>query len=88
VFEAPMSVGEATEHVDSWLARPMVDVLHPGERHWAILAERLRETRAAANLVPDAHLAALALEYGATLCSTDADFSRFGRLHWINPLRP
>jgi uncharacterized protein len=86
VFREPMTITEATDHVSSWLERPMVGLLDPGERHWSILADLLREARATANLVTDAHLAALAIEHGATLCSTDRDFRRFPGLSWENPI--
>ena len=86
VFEQPLSIDEARLHVDSWLERPMVEVLDPGERHWSILSELLVRSRASGNLVTDAHLAALAIEHGATLCSSDRDFHRFEELQWENPL--
>jgi toxin-antitoxin system PIN domain toxin len=86
VFREPMSITESTDHVGSWLERPMVGLLDPGERHWKILSDLLHEARATANLVTDAHLAALAIEHGATLCSTDRDFRRFPGLSWENPI--
>jgi uncharacterized protein len=86
VYEHPMTVDEASAAVDSWLARPMVDVLQPGDRHWRILADLLRDAGASGNLVTDAHLAALAIEHGATLQTTDLDFRRFPGLSWTNPL--
>jgi uncharacterized protein len=87
VFREPMTIAEATGHVSAWLERPMVGLLDPGARHWSILSDLLRESRATANLVTDAHLAALAIEHGATLCSTDRDFRRFAGLVWENPIR-
>ncbi len=86
VFREPMSIAEATDQVGSWLERPMVGLLEPGERHWSILSTLLRGSKAVGNLVPDAHLAALAIEHGATLCSSDRDFRRFEGLSWENPL--
>jgi len=86
VFQRPLSVDEACSHVDSWLERPMVDLLEPGARHWEILKRLLVEARAAGNLVTDAHLAALAIEHGAELMSSDRDFARFPRLLWRDPL--
>ncbi|MBN1610648.1 MAG: type II toxin-antitoxin system VapC family toxin [Polyangiaceae bacterium] len=86
VFARPMSVAEALAHVESWLAQAVVDVIQPGPRHWAILSELLRQARVAANLTRDAHLAALALEYGATVFSSDTDFRRFSGLRAENPL--
>lgn len=86
VLAKPMDIAEATEHVDSWLQRPMTHIVHPTERHWEILYSLLISTRSPANYVPDAHLAALAIEHGAVLCSTDRDFARFPKLSWRNPL--
>lgn len=86
VFERPLSVSEAEEAVSSWLARPVSAILEPGERHWEILRGLLREGQTAGPLVMDAALAALAIEHGATLHTTDRDFSRFPGLGWTNPL--
>lgn len=61
-------------------------VIQPSEDHWDIFQRLLHEGRAAANLVSDAQLAALAVEHNCTLCSTDADFARFKSIKWINPL--
>lgn len=76
----------AGEHVASRLARPMVEVLVPTVHHWNIRAPLLESAQASGNLVTDAHLAALAVEHGVTLCSTDRDFARFPGLSWQNPL--
>jgi len=86
VFERPVSVVAAWQQVEQWLAVPSVWVPVPTTQHAAILGSLLREVTTRANLVPDAHLAALAMEYGLTLCSTDGDFARFPRLRWENPL--
>ncbi|MGI8440483.1 MAG: type II toxin-antitoxin system VapC family toxin [Thermoleophilaceae bacterium] len=87
VFESPFDADEALDVVDGWLARPNVVVVHPTVRHAAVLRELLRPLGTAGNLVVDAHLAALAIEHGAELCSSDADFSRFTGLRWVDPLR-
>jgi predicted nucleic acid-binding protein len=58
----------------------------PTERHADVLGKLLAEPSVYGNLVPDAHLAALAIEHGLTLCSTDGDFARFPELKWLNPL--
>ena len=63
-----------------------MSVLHPGPRHAELLSELLEPLGTAGNLTTDAHLAALALEHRAELCSADADFSRFPGLRWSNPL--
>jgi toxin-antitoxin system PIN domain toxin len=86
VFERPYSIEDAAEIASSWLAHPAVAVVRPGERYWEILRELLLEARVEAALVTDAALAALAIEHGATLCSTDRDFRRFRKLKLQNPL--
>ena len=70
----------------SWFTQPTVGMLEPGERHWEILQDVCREGRTAGPLVMDAAMAALAIEHGATLYSTDRDFARFSSLRWTNPL--
>lgn len=86
ILESPLPVGTACDHARSWLAQPQVMLLHPGERHAEILFDLLGEVGTAGNLTTDAHLAALAIEYQASLHTTDADFSRFSGLRWRNPL--
>lgn len=86
VFERPYRIEEAEAIVSSWLDCPAVSVLKPGERYWEILRALLLEARAEAALVSDAALAALAIEHGATLCSTDRDFRRFRQIKLRNPL--
>jgi toxin-antitoxin system PIN domain toxin len=86
VFQRPLTMAEAVARVESWLAQPCVRLARPTERHWEVLRGFLAEGQAVANLVMDAHLAALAHEHGAELCSCDADFSRFPALAWSNPL--
>ena len=86
VFETPLGPAEALDIVDAWLAHPSATVVHPTERHAAILRELLAPLGTAGNLTTDAHLAALAIEHGADLCSSDADFSRFSGVRWIDPL--
>lgn len=86
VFTSPLSVEEAMDHVETWLAQPAATVVAPTDRHAALLRELLGPLGAAGNLTNDAHLAALSIEHGAELCSADADFSRFPRLRWANPL--
>lgn len=88
VFERPMTMEEACQHVSAWLQRPMVRLLQPTQRHWEVLRRLLAGSQASGNLVADAHLAATAVEHGAMLCSTDQDFSRFEGLSWKNPLGP
>ena len=86
VFERPLSASEAEAAISSWLAQPAAGILDPGERHWDILCGLARDGQAVGPLVMDAVLAAIALEHGATVCTTDRDFSGFSGLKWINPL--
>jgi toxin-antitoxin system PIN domain toxin len=87
VVEHPLDANTAVGLVESWLAQPCVTVVHPTERHAAVLRELLHALGTAGNLTSDAHLAALAIEHGAELCSCDSDFSRFSGLRWVDPLR-
>jgi uncharacterized protein len=86
VFPRPLSIQASTAKMEAWLASPMARVLDPSADHWTNFGELLRRTQCNGNLVQDAHLAALAIEHGAVLCSTDADFSRFPALKRRNPL--
>jgi toxin-antitoxin system PIN domain toxin len=86
IFARPRDAGDALDVIESWLAQPAATIVHPTDRHAAVLRDLLTPLGAAGNLTSDAHLAALAIEHGATLCSTDNDFSRFPGLRWVNPL--
>lgn len=86
VFENPLDPREALDIVEGWLAQPCATVIDPTERHLAVLRRLLEPLGTAGNLTTDAHLAALAIEHGAELCSSDRDFSRFPGLHWLDPL--
>ena len=86
VFPRPLDVRDAVAIVDSWFAQPQVLPLNPGADHWRLVHDLLTESGAAGNLTTDAHLAALAIEHGAELCSTDSDFARFPQLRWSNPI--
>jgi toxin-antitoxin system PIN domain toxin len=86
VFDDPLAPARALDLLDQWLAQPCSVVVHPGDRHAGLLRELLNPLGTAANLVNDAHLAALAIEHNAELCSCDSDFSRFSGLRWSNPL--
>jgi toxin-antitoxin system PIN domain toxin len=85
VFEAPLSAGEAITIVSSWLARDSVFVVEAGERCWEILKSLLVDAQVTGPLVMDAFLAALALENGALLVTTDRDFLRFPKLRLHDP---
>lgn len=86
VFEQPEAIRDAWEQVHTWLTSETVWIPQPTERHADILGEFLALPGVHGNLVPDAHLAALAVEHGLTLCSTDGDFARFQGLRWLNPI--
>jgi hypothetical protein len=86
ILPNPLTTEQALAVVDGWLAQPAVRVLPAGPEHWRILRDLLVESGTAGNLTTDAHLAALAIENGAELCSTDRDFGRFPKLRWVNPL--
>jgi hypothetical protein len=86
VFERPESITQAWRQVRDWLSCDAVWIPQPTERHAAVLNDLLSQPGVYANLVPDAHLAALAIEHGLTLCSTDGDFARFPMLRWLNPI--
>jgi len=86
VFLSPQSIAGAWQQVTDWLASEPVWIPNPTERHAEVLGDLLGQSGGGANLVPDAHLAALAIEHGLTLCSTDGDFARFRGLRWVNPL--
>lgn len=86
VFAAPLSAADAIATVQEWLSLPNVKVANPTERHWPLFADLAERGQARGPLLMDAHLAALTIEYGAVLATTDQGFSRFPGLRWINPL--
>ena len=86
VFQRPLSMADAWGQVGAWLDSGTVWVPTPTERHGGILARLLVVPGVHGNLVPDAHLAALAIEHGLELNSTDGDFARFTGLRWRNPI--
>jgi uncharacterized protein len=81
----PLTASEACDIVGSWLLRPNVVILAAGERFWEIFKAQMLEAQVSGPLVTDTALAALALEHGATICSTDRDFRRFEGLKLLNP---
>jgi hypothetical protein len=86
VFPRPLSAGDAMGQVRDWLSRPAAWVPAPTERHADLLSELLALDGIRADLVPDAHLAAIALGHGLTVMSNDGDFARFPGVRWENPL--
>lgn len=85
VFPRPLPVEDALRVVEHWLEHPQAQLIHPGERHAQILGRLLRSAGTAGNLTTDAHLAALAIEHGATVVSFDRDFARFEDVQWVLP---
>lgn len=85
VFARPLSSDAATTLVRDWLSAPAAVVVEATHRHVDVLATLLRDSGVGGNLVNDAHLAALALEHGATIVSFDTDFARFGGVRWERP---
>lgn len=86
ILRRQLSAEQAIAYVDEWLAQPYVEVVGPGAGHWPLLKKLLLAVGAAGNLTSDAHLAALAIEGGCELASTDHDFARFPGVRLVNPL--
>jgi toxin-antitoxin system PIN domain toxin len=86
VLDEPLAPLDAIGRVRTWIERPSVVIVDPGPRHLSIVEELFRATGVAGVLTTDTHLAALAIEHQATLCSNDSDFRRFPGLRWTNPL--
>lgn len=85
IVATPLPVEAAGAYVREWLAQPPVRIAEPGDGHWERVEALLRAAGTAGNLTTDAHLAALALEQGCDVCSTDSDFARFPGVRWSNP---
>lgn len=86
IFAEPFSIEEACDIVNDWLRLQSVVLLEPTRRHWQLFSDVALRSQARGPLVPDADLAATALEHGATLCTHDRDFTRFERLRVAFPL--
>ncbi len=86
MYSPPATAADAWQRIEDWLSRPAAWIPVPGSRHQQVLGGIVRECGPAGNLVPDAHLAALALEHGLTVVSTDTDFARFPGVAWLNPV--
>jgi toxin-antitoxin system PIN domain toxin len=86
LFDQPISADSAWQQVEDWLMHPQVWIPQPTEVHSSVLGELIKTTHITGNLVPDAHLAAIAIQHGLALCSADSDFARFPGLNWMNPL--
>ena len=86
IFDPPIAPGDAWSVVEYWIDCAPVWIPQPAERYRAVLGGLYEHVAPQGNIVPDAHLAALAIEHGLTLCSTDGHFARFPELRWENPL--
>jgi hypothetical protein len=86
VFRRPLSARDAIGIVTSWLDVGVAALAEPTDRHWSVLEGLARTGQARGPLLMDAHVAALTIEHGATLCTTDRDFARFQKLRFIDPL--
>lgn len=85
IVKVPATIGEALAFANELRQQPNAVLLSPGPRHWGIFERLGRDAGATGNLVPDAYLAALAIEHGAELITTDRDFARFDGLRWRTP---
>jgi toxin-antitoxin system PIN domain toxin len=85
-FQRPLAPATAWQRITDWLSAPVAWIPQPGSEHARILGQLITAYEISGNLVPDAQLAALAIEHGISICSTDTDFARFRELRWINPL--
>ena len=88
IYAHPLSPTEACSLVEEWLALPNVRLLQPGPRTWRLLSAMCEEGQAKGAMVMDAHLAALAMEHGASIATTDRDFMRFPGIELVNPVKP
>ena len=86
IFANPLAPEQALSYVESWLEQPFVRAVAPGDNHWPVLHNLLASTGTAGNLTTDAHVAALAIELGCPIYSTDNDFKRFSGVQHHNPL--
>jgi len=80
------TLDEAVSIVDQWLGQPMVRLLSPSDDHWVFFRRLIREGQVIGAMMSDAHVAALTIEHGGVLHTTDRDFARFPGLRWTNPM--
>ena len=86
ILPGRISMEQAVEIVAAWIEQPNVTLLCPGEKHWTTFCQMLDEGQVHGPMVTDAQLAALTIEHGGILHTTDRDFARFPGLRWKNPL--
>lgn len=88
VFQRPSTLDEVFDFLGELIGRPTARIVGPGPDHHTIFESLCRQTNATGKLVADAQHAAVALEHGCTMVSTDSDFARFPTLRWVHPLKP
>jgi len=88
IFKRPSTLDEVFAFTTELIRRPTARVVAPGPDHLSIFEQLCRESDAAGKLVADAQHAAVAIEHGCTMVTTDSDFDRFPGLRWQHPLRP
>jgi len=86
VFAQPLTIAAAWKQMMEWLDHPRVWIPEPTEEHAPVLRDLLLDANVTGNLIADAHLAAIAIEHGLTVCSADSDFARFAGVSWFNPI--
>ncbi len=86
VFSSPLTIDQAVGVVDGWLAQPNVELIAPAKTHWDNFKSMLAAGNAGGNLTTDAHIAALAADYGLVVYSNDTDFARFPDVEVVNPV--
>ncbi len=86
IYKYPLTTQEAWAQVEEWLNLQNTWIPQPTNQHQGIFAQLLHDTQATANLIPDAHLAALAIEHGLEVCTADTDFAKFPGCKWRNPI--
>lgn len=87
IFKTPMTIKQVENKIGLLQSHSNVSIIAPTEKHWQIFLKLLKDTKAAGDLVMDAHLAALAIEHNARIASTDDDFKNFPNLEFFNPLK-
>jgi toxin-antitoxin system PIN domain toxin len=88
IFKRPSTLDEVVAFATELVRRPTARLVAPGPRHWELVTDLCQETGATGKLVADAQDAAVAIEHGCTLVTTDGDFARFRKLRWQHPLAP
>lgn len=84
--DVPLGPDEAWGQVEAWLGAPAAWIPQPTAAHAEVLGSLIRSYQLRSNMVPDAQLAAVAIEHGLTIFSADTDFARFSEIRWVNPL--